>query len=444
MSDPNKPKPLPPDDFSMTTPNIKLPQNNAPSYGNEPANDWEKTNYNYNPKDLQADQWKKPAFTPPQTPQIIQPSSNPPPKVDEWGMTQANINLPFNQPNQYEQPPVREDFSSSRQEDFGHTTPFIHLPQSEKDKYQSSTPPKFKFDEKEEEEEKKDKKGGIPGWVWAVCGLLAMFFFALIVLLGVWFFFINKTGFEVVLKGAPPRSDILIDGSNWGVTSDDGTIRLTGLRAGETKKIEIKNPNFTCEAQDIKGNNGDSIPMIARCTSTGGNTNNNGNNNGNTNVNNPPKECLEIKKGDYAKAAKCAYDALNDIEANEKAGKGFTVEQLLAAMNLYIINFASGDFKINPNDMKFVERASVFIKKLPQTTVIEIGGHTDNKGTDAKNQPLSENRAKSVRDALVLKFGVTPTMLQTKGYGSKMPRESNDTEDGRFRNRRIEYKVLSK
>lgn len=444
MSDSNKPKPLPPDDFGATTPNIKLPNNNAPNFGSEPANDWEKTNYNYNVKDLKADQWKQPAFTPPQTPQIIQPSSsNPPPKVDEWGLTQANINLPFNQPNQYEQPPVREDYGSSRQEDFGHTTPFIHLPQNEKEKYQDSSPAKFKFDEKEEEDNSKTKKGGIPGWVWAVGGLLAMFFFAIVVLVGVYFLFLNKTGFEVVLKGAPPRSDILIDGSNWGVTSDDGTIRLQGLRAGETKKIEIKNPNFKCEAQDIKGNNGESIPMIARCTSTGIN-NGNGNGNGNTIVNNPPKECLEIKKGEYAKAAKCAYDGLDELEKNEKAGKMFTVEQLLAAMNLYIVNFASNKFDINATDMKFVERASAFIKKLPQTTVIEVGGHTDNAGTDAKNQPLSENRAKAVRDALVLKFGVTPTMLQTKGYGSKMPREDNKTPDGMFRNRRIEYKVLSK
>lgn len=73
--------------------------------------------------------------------------------------------------------------------------------------------------------------------------------------------------------------------------------------------------------------------MIARCTSTGGNTGNTGNT-GSTSGN-PPKECLEIKKGDYAKAAKCAYDALNDIETNEKAGKGFTVEQLLAAINCH-------------------------------------------------------------------------------------------------------------
>ena len=441
MSDPNKPKPLPPDDFSMTTPNIKLPQNNAPSYGNEPANDWEKTNYNYNPKDLQADQWKKPAFTPPQTPQIIQPSSNPPPKVDEWGMTQANINLPFNQPNQYEQPPVREDFGSSRQEDFGHTTPFIHLPQSEKDKYQSSTPPKFKFDEKEEEEEKKDKKGGIPGWVWAVCGLLAMFFFALIVLLGVWFFFINKTGFEVVLKGAPPRSDILIDGSNWGVTSDDGTIRLTGLRAGETKKIEIKNPNFTCEAQDIKGNNGDSIPMIARCTSTGNiettKTPTIGNGNPPTDI---PKDCQPKFAGDYETSRNCAITEISKLENDDKNGKAFTVNQLLFAMNLYIIQFDKNKFNIKPVDNDFIVRAANLMKKLPANTKIEVGGHTDSDGNPKSNQTLSLNRATAVRNALV-KNGVNSSILQTAGYGATQPVAPNDSEANKFRNRRIAYSV---
>lgn len=104
-------------------------------------------------------------------------------------------------------------------------------------------------------------------WVLVISGLLAMLFFIFVVLpMFYLLFFCNcKTGFEVVLKGAPPRSDVLIDGSNWGVISDDGTIRLEGLRAGETKKIEIKNPKFKCEAQEIKGNNGDSIAMIARC-----------------------------------------------------------------------------------------------------------------------------------------------------------------------------------
>lgn len=441
MSDSNKPKPLPPDDFSATTPNIKLPNSNTPNFGNAPVSDWEKTNYNYNVKDLQGgDQWNKPAFTPPQTPQII-PPNNPPippantPKVDEWGMTQANINLPFNnQPNQ-NQPPPREDFGS-KQAEYGATTPFINLPKDLKEQYQS--PPKFKLDEEEEEKEQK-KKGGIPGWIWGVLGLLFMFFFSLIVLGVVWYFFLNKTGVEVVLKGAPPRSDILIDGSNWGVTSDDGTIRLQGLRAGETKKIEIKNANFKCEPQDIKGTDGESIPMIARCTSTGTTTNNT--NNQTTTA--PPKECLDIKPSEIERSRKCANDELDKLEKAEKEGKMFNAEQVTLALNLYIILFPVNDYKIvQPKDKDFIRRAAEFIKKLPPSVVIEVGGHTDTDGGDKKNIPLSENRATAVRNALV-ENGVNSIMLRTKGYSSTQPRAANDTPENKFRNRRIQYTVIS-
>ncbi|HEX8737035.1 MAG TPA: OmpA family protein, partial [Pyrinomonadaceae bacterium] len=75
--------------------------------------------------------------------------------------------------------------------------------------------------------------------------------------------------------------------------------------------------------------------------------------------------------------------------------------------------------------------------------VIEVGGHTDNRGQPADNQKLSENRANAVKDALI-KFGVNQDILQMKGYGATKPKSSNDTEDGRFQNRRIEYTALSK
>ncbi len=423
MSDPNKPKPLPPEDFSATTPNIKLPKNDAPNYGNAPTNDWEKTNYNYSAKDLGTDQWNKPT---PQSPQIIQPSS--PPKADEWGKTQANINIPFNQSNQSEQP-ARGDGGS----DYGATTPFINLPKDVKEQYQGSGSPKFKFgDNTEEEKEEPKKKGGIPGWLFALAGLILMFFFAVIVMLAGYFFFLNKTGFEVVLKGAPPRSDILIDGSNWGVTSDDGTIRLQGLKSGETKKIEIKNPNFKCEAQDISGANGDKKEMLAKCTSTGSTTTKQP-------VGDAPKECFNLGPKEVEKSRKCANDELDKLE---KAGS-YTAEQLAFAMNLYIILFPVNKYEIvEPKDKAFIARAASFMKKLPPSLVIEVGGHTDPDGGDKKNIPLSENRATSVRNALV-ENGINSIMLRTKGYSSTQPRVANDSPENKFRNRRIQYTVIS-
>lgn len=73
---------------------------------------------------------------------------------------------------------------------------------------------------------------------------------------------------------------------------------------------------------------------------------------------------------------------------------------------------------------------------------IEIRGHTDAKGSDAYNLRLSENRAKAVADYLIMK-GVNEKRLRSKGYGKALPIDTNDTEEGRANNRRVEFKILS-
>ena len=73
---------------------------------------------------------------------------------------------------------------------------------------------------------------------------------------------------------------------------------------------------------------------------------------------------------------------------------------------------------------------------------IEIRGHTDNVGSDALNQTLSEDRAKSVVDYLVSK-GISASRLVYKGYGKTAPETTNETEEGRALNRRVEFKITS-
>lgn len=72
---------------------------------------------------------------------------------------------------------------------------------------------------------------------------------------------------------------------------------------------------------------------------------------------------------------------------------------------------------------------------------ILIGGHTDNVGTAVYNQRLSDNRAESVFKYLVSQ-GIEPNRLQHKGYGLNIPVASNDTEEGRAKNRRTEITIL--
>ncbi len=72
---------------------------------------------------------------------------------------------------------------------------------------------------------------------------------------------------------------------------------------------------------------------------------------------------------------------------------------------------------------------------------IEIGGHTDTTGSETHNKQLSLNRAKSVYDYLISK-GITISRISFKGYGSSLPVDTNDTETGRQKNRRTEFKVI--
>lgn len=74
---------------------------------------------------------------------------------------------------------------------------------------------------------------------------------------------------------------------------------------------------------------------------------------------------------------------------------------------------------------------------------IELGSHTDSKGSDEYNMRLSDNRSKSVVDYLIGK-GIPATRLTAKGYGETKPIDTNDTDDGRQNNRRTEFKILEK
>ncbi|MCU0448511.1 MAG: OmpA family protein [Bernardetiaceae bacterium] len=83
---------------------------------------------------------------------------------------------------------------------------------------------------------------------------------------------------------------------------------------------------------------------------------------------------------------------------------------------------------------------ATYLTRNPQTR-IEIAGHTDNVGSAYKNVQLSFQRAERVAQYLVQQ-GVAPAQLKWHGYGGRLPLAPNDTEPGRQKNRRVEFKIL--
>ena len=75
-------------------------------------------------------------------------------------------------------------------------------------------------------------------------------------------------------------------------------------------------------------------------------------------------------------------------------------------------------------------------------TDITVDGHTDSVGSDASNQKLSEQRAASVADYLAT-LGVSRDRMVTTGHGETMPVASNDTEEGKQANRRVEVAITA-
>lgn len=108
-------------------------------------------------------------------------------------------------------------------------------------------------------------------------------------------------------------------------------------------------------------------------------------------------------------------------------------------MTLGDVLFATGKADLMPGAVTTVTRLARFMQQYPEKTVL-IEGHTDSTGGAAMNLRLSENRANAVRSVL-LSEGISGNRIETTGYGMSKPVASNNTVEGRQRNRRVEIVI---
>lgn len=106
-------------------------------------------------------------------------------------------------------------------------------------------------------------------------------------------------------------------------------------------------------------------------------------------------------------------------------------------VKVYGIYFDFASAKIRPQSKPTLEEIAGVMKAHPDW-VLRVEGHTDNVGGDAFNQGLSEQRAAAVKKTLVEDYHIPANNLTTAGYGASRPADTNETMEGRARNRRVE------
>jgi outer membrane protein OmpA-like peptidoglycan-associated protein len=106
------------------------------------------------------------------------------------------------------------------------------------------------------------------------------------------------------------------------------------------------------------------------------------------------------------------------------------------------VHFVHDSAEVLPDSQAILEEVAATLQSHPELARIEVQGHTDDSGTPAHNQQLSEQRAQAVREALI-RIGVEPGRLVARGYGDERPLVPNSSAQNRARNRRVQLMVLS-
>lgn len=104
------------------------------------------------------------------------------------------------------------------------------------------------------------------------------------------------------------------------------------------------------------------------------------------------------------------------------------------------VNFENNSFVVTQDSYSEIESVAQFMREYPLTKVV-LEGHTDDRGSEAYNQQLSEKRAAAVAQVLVDRFGIDQARVSSRGYGESNPLVSNDTAENRATNRRVTAKV---
>lgn len=131
-----------------------------------------------------------------------------------------------------------------------------------------------------------------------------------------------------------------------------------------------------------------------------------------------------------------AAPATPALTAEQKVTQGKINEKITGK----VVEFGPGSDQLTAKGKAVLDELVPVFKEHPNDR-LEVGGHTDSQGDDAKNLQLSERRAVSVKNYLVSK-GLAESRFTTKGYGETQPIADDKTAEGRQKNRRIAFTVI--
>jgi Outer membrane protein and related peptidoglycan-associated (lipo)proteins len=150
----------------------------------------------------------------------------------------------------------------------------------------------------------------------------------------------------------------------------------------------------------------------------------------------------------FTASAEGYLNAVDSVWVNDKEVtpviKDIVLQPIEVGVTVRLKNIYFDFDKTTLKNESFTELNKVvdFLKQNPSVE-IEISGHTDNKGSDDYNQTLSQGRSEAVVD-YVISQGIDSYRLTAHGYGEGKPIDTNDSEDGRANNRRVEFTVMKK
>jgi outer membrane protein OmpA-like peptidoglycan-associated protein len=138
--------------------------------------------------------------------------------------------------------------------------------------------------------------------------------------------------------------------------------------------------------------------------------------------------------GDYMHRQKKELEQIEGVDVVQDG------EQLRVKFENAIL-FDTDSYTLKPTSKDELQQMADVLNRYPDTN-LQVVGHTDNTGSDAYNQRLSEQRAYAVKDYLVTS-GVAGQRLNARGLGEQAPIASNDSPDGRQQNRRVEVHIAA-